>query len=779
MDLRARGESGEARSRAQADAGPHPLGRIVLAHEEPLTLGPLRIEPATRRILHEDGREEFLEPRVMQVFVALLRADGAILSRDDLVECCWDGRIVGDDSINRVLSRLRRLSETIGGGAFRIETITKVGYRLVSDAGAAQPVSDELPPAPPAGFWSAAAWRVRRLPHQLVAAGALALLAIAALAAFFVLRPSPAEAGTASIAVLPFRTLAPGDDYFSEGVAEEILSQLAREPRFRVAGRTSTWMFKDQAVDLRDVGRRLDVAYILEGSVRRAGDRVTVNVSLVGTDDGMRVWTHGFEGRLDDIFAIQRNIGTEVADRMRVALAQPAPVTGPLTTAGDVYSLYLTARGMLRTRQPSNIRAAIQILRRAIQMDPEYAPAWASLAAAVTFRPLYWDGQGTPPDPRPEARRYLQRALALAPGLAEARATLAMMDNRNPGHLATLEQVVRAEPGNPEYWHWLGNARRLNMDFLGQFEASKQVARIDPFWIRAEGYSEMAAELGLREEALRFEQKIMRDHPEQWRRERARARIAAIQWDWSAAYAHTVRASRIMPPTDQPIASRDPWWILIRLGMYDEVNRLYPGQTPPFLFDILEGRPPPIELIDRLFPGRFDFWESDPAHAVFIPLLINNGRGGEVVRFYDRAFGSPEDMASNHPAGKEYFLFDAPQVAVALRDAGRAAEADRMLAIADRMISDAIRRGRVPIEIYEIAARIWAARGRTDLALNALERAVSRGWQYDYRAQPVRLAQEPAYRAIRDHPRLKRLDAVIHDNIERERRETRELALRI
>jgi DNA-binding winged helix-turn-helix (wHTH) protein len=122
-------ESGESR-RATARR----IGRIILAHEDPLRLGRLIVEPPMRRITHEDGREEILEPRVMQVLVALLRSGGAILTRHDLTHCCWDGRIVGDDAINRVMSRLRRTSEGLGNGIFRIETINKVGYRLLDES---------------------------------------------------------------------------------------------------------------------------------------------------------------------------------------------------------------------------------------------------------------------------------------------------------------------------------------------------------------------------------------------------------------------------------------------------------------------------------------------------------------------------------------------------------------------------------------------------------------------------------------------------------------------
>lgn len=112
-------------------ARPRDKSRIILAHEPSISLGPITIEPAMRRLAHEDSREQILQPRVMQVLVALACRPGAILTRDELVERCWGGRTVGEDAINRVMSLLRRVTDGIAEHVFRIETITKVGYRLV------------------------------------------------------------------------------------------------------------------------------------------------------------------------------------------------------------------------------------------------------------------------------------------------------------------------------------------------------------------------------------------------------------------------------------------------------------------------------------------------------------------------------------------------------------------------------------------------------------------------------------------------------------------------
>ena len=126
-----------------------PNDRIRLAQESPVRLGPLGIEPARRRVAHDDGREEIVEPRVMQVLIALVRAGGQVVTRDDLMMSCWHGVVVGEDAINRVMGRVRRLADGIGDGEIKLETVTKVGYRLVASHHATQTRSS--PPAAAAG----------------------------------------------------------------------------------------------------------------------------------------------------------------------------------------------------------------------------------------------------------------------------------------------------------------------------------------------------------------------------------------------------------------------------------------------------------------------------------------------------------------------------------------------------------------------------------------------------------------------------------------------------
>src|SRR5687767_9339556 len=268
-----------------ADFGPAGgASRIDLAETADFDLGGLRVSPARREVQMNGERRE-LEPRVAQVLVALASARPAVVSRDRLIEQCWDGRIVGDDSINRCIVALRHLAKEFSPEPFAIETVPRVGYCLVE--------------RPQSAGWSG--WRKRRL---AAVAALLALFLVGAgvyLGGFGIGR---AAAEPASIAVLPFRNLSAGDPYFAEGIGEEIIGQLAREPHFRVAGSISSSQFKPDA-DVREVARRLDVDYVVEGSVRRQSDRVRVDAGLVRASDGVRFWSDTYDGKLDDIFAFQ------------------------------------------------------------------------------------------------------------------------------------------------------------------------------------------------------------------------------------------------------------------------------------------------------------------------------------------------------------------------------------------------------------------------------------------------------------------------------------------
>jgi TolB-like protein/DNA-binding winged helix-turn-helix (wHTH) protein len=764
---------------------------INLARKASFQLGHVEVRPATRQVI-KDGLGTTIEPRVMQVLVALAEAEGEVVSRDQLIESCWGGTIVGDNAIHRVVSRVRELAASVGEGSFTVETITKVGYRLVADRKGA--LAHTTPLRADASAWPERSeehwgvfglvtfWRFRsRLrggvetrtgTRQVRARTALALFVVAILLGsaiwFAATRWRPAEPEPVSLAVLPFRNLSAGEAYFAEGVAEEILTQLARQPGFRVAGRTSSWMFREDS-DPRQIGERLDVAYLLEGSVRRAGERVRVDVALVDTRDGMRRWSHSFEGGLDDVLSIQGRIGSSVANSLSRRIVQPLPLQHA-TRRGDVYNLYLTARGLLRSGEPAKVETAAELLRRAVRLDPQYAAAWALLADATAERAFIL---ATSPERmgqlQEEAGRYAERAIRLAPNLAEGHSAAARQAADAPTAIRHLEAAVRLDPNNAELWHALGSIRGVMLDFEGELEALRRAAEIDPFWVRSASYAVTAWLVGAREEALRFERRMIHHHPEPLGRLNARIRVAAYRLDWSEAYRLVLEADRLRPlQVRAREAFPEPIFLRLRLGLYAEAA---PIMSFPVVTELARGEAPPLAEILRQVGSPAGFWQTSPVRNAALLRLNQHGRGSDILTLYDAVYRSPAEMAAVGVPLR--FISDAGQVIVALRDAGRVAEADRLLSLVDRELGRALAQRRVSFDTIQIAARIRALQGRREEALQLLERAVRMGWQWHFVAISPRLTDDPVFRSIRNEPRLRRLDAVIQNAIARERQEVR------
>ncbi|HKP34188.1 MAG TPA: hypothetical protein VJT70_05345 [Sphingomicrobium sp.] len=608
------------------------------------------------------------------------------------------------------------------------------------------------------------AWTRRR---RLWAAAAALILAAAA--TLFMFRPGPAQAEPASLAVLPFKNLSAGSPYFAEGVAEEILNQLARAPQFKVAGRTSSALFKD-AADVRDVGRRLRVAYVLEGSVRSAGNQVRVNVSLVDARKGMRLWSRNFRGSLDDIFAIQESIGQQVAAHLKRELIRPAAIRGATKTRGDVYQLYLTARSLIRTREPSKLSTAVELLQRAVQLGPNYAPAWARLAQARFMNRAYGPGGNPSSNPvQPEELRYAERAIALAPELAEARAVMwLLLDAPNVSELmkrrgrAEIERAVQLDPTDAQNWYWLFLKRqRDDLDFEGALTAGRKTAEIDPFFVFNQFYVELAWRMGEPDAAAQFLRNWAQNHPDPYKREGALEGLALYRNDWSEVYRH-VKNGRDLAPAD--LSRRDErgmGQILRRLGLIEEAKRYL---EPDFIAMWL-GKPPPRDELIKDEP--LEFWTGTPVPLV-ARVLINNRRAADLVSLYDRAFPSPNAMLQR--LNKPQFVELAPIAASALREVGRAAEAMQLVSIADRLCAAAMRKGRTPVMFQVDCSRSWAMLGRGEDAIQTLERALKAGWRPES-GWGYGFVDEPVYRSIRNDPRLKRLGQYVHAENAREGRE--------
>ncbi|MGH7703616.1 MAG: protein kinase domain-containing protein, partial [Gemmatimonadales bacterium] len=230
-----------------------------------------------------------------------------------------------------------------------------------------------------------------------------------------------------SIAVLPFANISgdPENEYFSDGISEEIINALTQLPRLRVAARTSAFSFKGKTTDLRTIGDLLNVGTVLEGSVRRAGGRIRITAQLINLADGYHLWSERYDRELTDVFAIQDEIATAIADKLKVTLRVGAEgqLVRPPTANLEAYDLYLKGHALVGQRGPALLRA-VECFEQAIALDPRLALAHAELAEALLLMSLY--GMVPPEEVRDRARQATSRALELEPELVAGHVVLGL-----------------------------------------------------------------------------------------------------------------------------------------------------------------------------------------------------------------------------------------------------------------------------------------------------------------------------------------------------------------
>ncbi len=265
-----------------------------------------------------------------------------------------------------------------------------------------------------------------------------------------------------SIAVLPFVNMSDdaSNEYFSDGISEEILNSLAKVKELKVAGRTSSFAFKGQNQDLRAIGEALGVEHILEGSVRKAGDKVRITAQLIKVDDGFHLWSDNYDRELTDIFAIQDEIATAILKELKTALLdETSPLISATRTAAEAYELYLLAKQRMYERTELTLQSAADLLDRAIAIDSTYAPAYAQRAIATML--LSETSYGTIPQDQAntQAKLYLDKALNLDGNLAEAWAGLGLYYNGPPPQpqksIEVLEKALELNPSLINAGNWL------------------------------------------------------------------------------------------------------------------------------------------------------------------------------------------------------------------------------------------------------------------------------------------------------------------------------------
>ena len=283
---------------------------------------------------------------------------------------------------------------------------------------------------------------------------------------------APAER---SIAVLPFLDLSPDNDqeYFSDGLSEELLNLLAKIPDLKVASRTSAFAFKGQDVTIEEVASALSVGHVLEGSVRMSGNRIRVTAQLIRADDGFHVWSETYDQDLDDIFAVQDQIAGEVVDNLRLTLLNPMPRSR--ATDPDAYNRFLQARYLLHQYTPDSMDRALALAKDVVAVDPEYAPAYGILSSIYINQAMnnvlpHGEAMGL-------ARQAAQTHVRLEPDGAFGYAQLAWIAHIFDGDLRSAaqfyERAIEIEPENPAL---MGNAAVL-AEALGKLDLAIELKK--------------------------------------------------------------------------------------------------------------------------------------------------------------------------------------------------------------------------------------------------------------------------------------------------------------
>jgi TolB-like protein/Tfp pilus assembly protein PilF len=420
--------------------------------------GRFELKPAAQRLL-VDGEPATLGPRAFDLLVALLERAGQLVSKAELLDLVWPGLVVEENNLQVQVSALRKI---LGPGA--ITTVPGRGYRFTLQVESAGLPQTSLPPA-----------------KLLV----------------------PTDADSPSIAVLPFINVSDdvANEYFADGLSEELLNVLSKIRGLRVASRTSAFSFKGAKADIPTVAQKLNVATILEGSVRKAGSRVRVTAQLVHVATDSHLWSETYDRDLEDIFAVQDDIAHSVVRQMRAALmgersdapdaeqvsAEVQAAVKGRSKSAEAYRLYLQGSFFMNRYNDGDMRKAIGYFRHALDLDPDYASAWASLS----FCYLHQSANAWAPitEGAERAREAAKRALRVGPEVAASHWALGTVlmyyDWDWQGAEASIRRALQLAPEDSQ----LSIPAVTLMQNLGRMEEAAALVRralvLDPLNVEA------------------------------------------------------------------------------------------------------------------------------------------------------------------------------------------------------------------------------------------------------------------------------------------------------
>lgn len=411
--------------------------------------GEFRLDGANKRLMR-GGEVIALTPKQFDTLQLLVENAPRLVEKDEFLRRLWPKTIVEESALAENVSRLRRALGESGTQRY-IETQPKRGYRFVAPV--VRPASEPAPAPAPELAPASAPPPPRRFPW--IAIGAVAALALIT-GSYLLLRRGDGGAPITSIAVLPFASLSgdPEQEYFTDGMTDELITELAQLHSLRVISRSSVMRFNGTRKSVQEIARELNVEAIVEGTVSRSADHLRVSAQVIRVSPEEHLWAEHYDRPPGDLVALQEQLAREIADGIRVQFSanERAALAAHLAVNPVAHEAYLKGRYYLERRTVASTQRAMEYFQSAIDAAPDYAPAYAGLAGAYVNLTLPEAMQEVlPPDVAyPQARSAALRALKLDPGSGEARGTLAhiafQIDHDWPGGEAGFRRAIELSP---------------------------------------------------------------------------------------------------------------------------------------------------------------------------------------------------------------------------------------------------------------------------------------------------------------------------------------------
>lgn len=399
-------------------------------------------------VLLRQGAPVQIGNRASRILEALLTRRGEVVAKADLLEAAWPDQIVEESNLTVQVAALRTSLRALPDDPDWIVTVPRIGYRFLSDIPSAE--------------------------------------------------PTPLEPATKpSLAVLPFSNMSsdPEQEFFADGIAEDLITDLSKVPGLLVIARNSAFAYKRKQVDLHTIAEELKVQYLVEGSVRRAGNRVRISAQLIDAQTLNHMWADRFDRELSDIFALQDEVVGKIVNALSDALPTSHSLAKRRNTNLEAYDLFVRARPLV-TRSPGGNRIAQPLLERAVQIDPGFAEALAWLAISYHFGGLYW-GQSPLTT---EGLAAAQQAIALDPQNADAHMALGYLhayDFHLSEGVAEFEETLRLNPNHADAWALYSDLKVFEGKPMEALECVRNAFALNPtppsqyYWLQ--GWSEYAA----------------------------------------------------------------------------------------------------------------------------------------------------------------------------------------------------------------------------------------------------------------------------------------------